>query len=207
LANIAVSLAQQKEYDFDIGVVIKDLQMSYRSDDEESSQRKEVMSKDFPIEEIDTFVSMKNDKVIINRCYSKKKNPQDLQDVRVHTKEFKVKKIGWVGRKHAINYNVDEMVRQGIERENTVKELKKYLARKNKLVKEIEVAKMTIEDMKVQTSLNIGVTSTKEALVNAVMRVVNELSLWLVALIDEQNIEENTMTVISQLLQDFQNHE
>lgn len=136
LDNITVSSTQQKEYDFDIEAVIKDLQMSYKSDDEESSQRKEAMSEDSSIKEIDTFLSMKNDKVIISRCYSKKKHPQDLQDVQVHTEEFKVKKIGWVGRKHTINYNVDEMGKQGIKRENTIKELKKDLARKNKLVNE-----------------------------------------------------------------------
>ena len=85
--------------------------MSYRSDDEESSQRKEAMSEDSSIKEIDTFMSMKNHKVINNRWYYKKKHPQDLQDVQVHTKEFKVKKIGWVERKQAINYNVDEMVK------------------------------------------------------------------------------------------------
>lgn len=58
-----------------------------------------------------------------------------------------------------------------------VKELKKDLARKNKLVKEVEAAKMIVEDVKVQASLNIGMTTTKETLVNTVMRVVNELLL------------------------------
>jgi len=56
---------------------------------------------------------------------------------------FKVKKIGWAGCKYTINYNVDEMVRQGIEMENMVKELKRDLAHRNKLVKEI-VSKLTL---------------------------------------------------------------
>lgn len=53
---------------------------------------------------------MKRDKVTINRYYSKQRNPQGQQDVRVHTEEYKVKRVSWVGRKHAINYNVNEMV-------------------------------------------------------------------------------------------------
>lgn len=48
--------------------------MSFKSDDDESSQRRENTLEDSPIEEIDTFVSMKNDRVTINRCYSKKKH-------------------------------------------------------------------------------------------------------------------------------------
>lgn len=41
LANIASSAGPQKQYDSDIDAVIEDLQMSYRSDDEDSSQRME----------------------------------------------------------------------------------------------------------------------------------------------------------------------
>lgn len=41
LANIATSSGPQMDYDFNIDAVIKDLQMGYRSDDDESSQRRE----------------------------------------------------------------------------------------------------------------------------------------------------------------------
>lgn len=203
LANIVSSVGPQKQYDFDFDTVIKDLQMSYRSDDEDSSQRMENASKDSLIEELDTFFSMKKDIVTINRCYSKQKHPQGLQDVQGHIEEFKVKKIGWTGRKHAINYNVDEMVNQGIEKEHKIKELKKELADKNKLVKEIEAAKMSVEYVKLQASLNMGIMATKEALVNDIMRIVNELSLQMTALVDEHKVEENTIATVSQLLQTF----
>lgn len=66
---------------------------------------------------------------------------------------------------------------------------------------------MSVEDVKLQASLNMGITATKEALVNGIMRIVNELSLRMTALVDEQKAEENTTAAVSQLLQTFQNHE
>lgn len=68
------------------------------------------------------------------------------------------------------------MVNQGIEKEQKIKESKIELASKNKLMKEIEATKISIEDIKLQASLNMGVMTTNEALVSEIMRVFNELS-------------------------------
>lgn len=74
-------------------------------------------------------------------------------------------------------------------------------------MKEIKDAKISVKDIKLEASLNIGITALKEALVNGVMKVVNELSLQVANLMDEQKEEENKTAIVSQLLGSMKNHE
>lgn len=108
-----------------------------------------------------TYVKMKENLVHIKTMYIDKNNPQGEGDLEEVTRVIETRPIGIVRRKHVIIANINAIVKDGLQKEKEIKGLKNELAAQKKLMKEIEMARMTSKDIRRQILLNEGLSIVK----------------------------------------------
>lgn len=120
--------------------------------------------------------TMREDGITINRLFLEKKHPIGPKDMIVETMGIKAK-VGWQGYKHVLHTMTSSIEKTGLKREHELKEFKKQLTKKNKLVKEIEEAKMNLEYIKLTVAWNMGINLKREELVDPILRTVCKLRM------------------------------
>jgi len=110
------------------------------------------------LEHIATYVSMKDNSIVIDTVAAgRKRNASGEFALVVETKEEPCKNIGTLGRQHAIITNVVALTEENTSQKIELRELKRELARQKKLTVDIQAANLTIEDIRKQIFLNIGI--------------------------------------------------
>lgn len=65
----------------------------------------------------------------------------------------------------------------GLKREQELKDLKKQLNQKNKIVKKIEATKMSTEDIKLSAAKAMAINRKQEELMNSVLNTIRKLGV------------------------------
>lgn len=133
---------------------------------------------DTELEHIATYVSMKDNSIIIDIVTTgRKRNANGDYSLVVEMKEEPCKKIGTLGRKHAIVTNVVVLTKENTSRKIELMELKREFFGKKRLTIDIQVVNLTIEYIRKEISLNIDIQEVKREWIKETKEAIQELFL------------------------------
>jgi len=130
------------------------------------------------LEHIATYVSMKDNSIVTNIVAAgRKRNVVEDFALVVETQEEPCKVIGTLGRQYAIVSNVAALIEENTSQKVELRELKRELVGQKKLTIDMQVANLTVEDIRKQISLNTGNQAVKEEWIKETKEAIQELFL------------------------------
>lgn len=131
---------------------------------------------------------MKDHSIIMDTVVARRKrNANGDFALVVDTKEESCKKIGHMGRQHAIVTNVVTLTEELTVKNIELKELKRELTTQKKLIVDIQAANLIVEDIRKQISLNTKIQAIKEEWIRDTKEAIQEVFLGITIFFIEVN--------------------